>query len=262
MIAIPSYMRWHKPIKTIEQFPEHMYPQIKVFVRDYEVEPYRKVVPKGVELIKLYESTDMATTRNEMLKHMEGDWVVLDDDLSFREYNKLERGYRNASPESCVRLYRELRRLLNAGFIHASVAAPVVGARHKGKLLHNTRYYAVTALSASAFKKMGITYRTKCMSDFDVNLRLLRLGFPSAIITKWILQTSANDEGGCSVYRTTENHLQSAKRVAKFHKGFVKIVRASAWKGMDDRFDVRISWDKAYKSAKTKRIPMGYNGKI
>ena len=199
----------------------------------------------------------MASTRNAIMELCSGDVLMLDDDLDFSEryYTK----YLNSDHESIDRMFKEIEKLFQAGFVHVSIACPVVGLPSKGMTIHNARYYAVLGYRLDVLKKLKVKFRTKCMSDFDVALQLTRRGFPSAILTHWLIGTKANTEGGCSEYRTSKLALKSALTLQKAHQGFVKVVPKSSWENMENRFDVRIQWKKAFESAKIKNIPKGYN---
>jgi hypothetical protein len=255
-IAIPSYQRFNKPLKTIQNLPPKWHPVTTVFVREQEYEAYRKVVPETIAIKKLFLSTNMHTTRNEILHHYGADVLMLDDDLDFKElfYTK----YLKSDHESVDRMFEEIKKLLNAGFVHVSVACPIVGIPSKGSTIFNARYYAVLAYRVDVLKKLEIRFRTTCMSDFDVALQLTKRGYPSAILTHWLIDTKANTEGGCSDYRTSKLALKSALTLQKAHKPFVKVVPKGDWEGMENRFDVRIQWKRYFQSAKVKHIPQGY----
>ena len=138
---------------------------------------------------------------------------MIDDDCYFREYDGTR--YTACYGESTGRMFDEVSHILEAGFVHASIAHPLVGSRLKGKLAFNARYYAVLAYDLTVMKKIGVKFRTKTMSDIEVALHLTKLGYPSAIITHWLIETHAQNIGGCSAYRTSEMHNSCAKKLAK-----------------------------------------------
>lgn len=256
-VLIPSYQRHQKDFLLFSRFPEKYWKNTFVCVREEELSAYKKVLNPKATIVPLKESVDMHTTRNEMMSLFDGKVVMIDDDCTFREYNG-ER-YLSCGAESIGRMLDELEHILNSGFVHASIAHPIVGSRLKGKLAYNTRYYAVLGYDLSVLKKLGVKFRTKTMSDIEVALHLTKLGYPSAIITHWLIETHAQNTGGCSVYRTSEMHNRCAKKLAKAYHPYVKAKRAQSWKGMDKRLDITASWKRLFGSAKIQRIPNGYD---
>lgn len=87
--------------------------------------------------------------------------------------------------------------------------------------------------------------------DFNVTLRLLRLGYPNAIY--YDVCCSPSDygaAGGCSDERTTKLSNDQAVLLGKMHPGLVKVVE----KNYDNqpRNEVVVSWKKAFESDKGK----------
>ena len=91
------------------------------------------------------------------------------------------------------------------------------------------------------------------MEDFDVTLSLLELGYPNRITYKYAWgQGRSGDDGGCSLYRTSEMQKNAAIRLAEFHPRTVKVVNKRSktkWGGLDSevRVDVIVNWKKAFK---------------
>jgi hypothetical protein len=85
-----------------------------------------------------------------------------------------------------------------------------------------------------------------------MTLQLLRAGYPNAVITEFVHnQAGSNTEGGCSAYRDAKMMESSARKLAKLHPGFVKVVTKetkTSWGG-GERVDVQIAWKKALASA-------------
>lgn len=256
-ILIPSYQRYHREFLLFTRYPEEYWKKTFVCVRHEEVDQYKKVINPKATIVPLHKSVDMNTTRNEMMSLFDGNVLMIDDDCVFREYNG--KNFDTSSSESIGRMFVEMEKLLNDGFVHASIAHPIIGNRMKGKLVYNSRYYAVLGYNLTVMKKLGIQFRTKTMSDIEVALNLTKRGYPSAIITQWLIATQAQNKGGCSVYRTSEIHNRCAKKLAKYYAPFVKVKKAQSWKGMEQRLDVIASWKRLFDKAKVKQIPRGYN---
>jgi hypothetical protein len=99
------------------------------------------------------------------------------------------------------------------------------------------------------------------MEDFDVLLHFLKHGYKNAVITSFAWDTKNVLEGGCSLYRDNDVQTYTAHKLAKLHKGFVRIVEKStksAWRGLENekgdkeqkRTDVIVYWKKAYRSSR------------
>lgn len=256
-ILIPSYQRFNREFLLFTRYPEEYWKKTFVCVREEEVSKYKKVINPKATIVPLVKSVDMHTTRNEMISLFDGNVMMIDDDCVFREYNGKK--YETCGPESIGRMFNQLECLLKDGFVHASVAHPIIGSRLKGELAYNSRYYAVLGYNLTVLKKLGIKFRTKTMSDIEVALNLVSKGYPSAILTQWIIATVAQNKGGCSVYRTSELHNRCAKKLAKHYSPFVKVKKAQSWKGMGGRLDITASWKRLYKNAKCKYGPGGYD---
>jgi hypothetical protein len=93
--------------------------------------------------------------------------------------------------------------------------------------------------------------------DFDVTLQLLRKGYKNLIIAEFSNdQSTSNQAGGCSDYRTLETHAASMRQLHANHPDFTTLVEkpVARWKGMGNstRLDVNIKWQKAYLSSGAK----------
>lgn len=97
--------------------------------------------------------------------------------------------------------------------------------------------------------------RVPVMEDFDLTLQLLRAGIPNVVMFDYCWnQIGSGFDGGCSSYRTAKVQEAAAKKLAKLHPGFVRVVQKEVktpgwWQGMQTRYDVRVDWKKAYASS-------------
>lgn len=119
---------------------------------------------------------------------------------------------------------------------------------------HNTRIMRVLGYDRNLLMKECITFdRLPVMEDFDVALRLLRLGHPNMVINTVVHnQAGSGKTGGCSHFRTKEVQAEAAYKLQRLHPGFVKVVTKStksAWGG-GERTDVNIQWKKCYAAGK------------
>lgn len=259
-IVIPSYNRYDKRFALLDRMPEEFIKDTFVCVREEQVKQYERIVKSSATIVPLTKSQDIQSTRNEILELFDGNIMMIDDDTTFREWNG--KGFVQSYQESNARLFHEMRRILESGFVHASVAQPVMGARANGKLKFNGRYGAVLAYNTDMIKKLQLRFRVPYMEDMEMALNLIKHGFPSAIITQWIIKTPPinSNKGGCSVRRTTKIHNKCAKKIAKTYAPFVKTVHSRAWKGMEDnRIDIQVAWKLLFQSCKIKNTPEGYD---
>ena len=138
-------------------------------------------------------------------------------------------------------------------YAHVGVNAREGGNRRPEKVLFNTRMLRVLGFNREMFHNVGARFdRNIVMEDFDVSLTLLRAGYPSVVLNKWVQgQGSSNAAGGCSIYRTMEVQAEGAKRLKELHPEFVSLVTKTtkgAWNGQT-RTDVMIQWKKAFESS-------------
>lgn len=91
----------------------------------------------------------------------------------------------------------------------------------------------------------------KLMSDYDMILSLIELGYNNIVWYDYANeQRSSNEAGGCSIYRTPELLAEVAHAMAAKHPtiNVVKMKTSKPWPGFDsnERIDVRIGWKKAF----------------
>lgn len=178
--------------------------------------------------------------------------LMLDDDLNFSKRRKDDpKKFEIVVPSDFTAMLKRIEKLLDR-FAHVSI-------RHR-EMAHEAEEteYCVRALRALAYdvkvlRENKVRFdRLTVMEDFDVTLRLLRLGFPNAVIADYVQnQRGSGNAGGCSTYRTLEVQAEGARMLAAAHPDFVKIVTKKtkgAWGG-GERTDVKISWKKAYLSS-------------
>lgn len=90
-----------------------------------------------------------------------------------------------------------------------------------------------------------------CMQDFDMGLQLLKLGYPSYVLPKYVQNQAraSGATGGCSIYRTSARKAAAAKLLARRHAPFVKLVEKKGWRGLGETMlDVQIQWKKAFQA--------------
>jgi hypothetical protein len=146
------------------------------------------------------------------------------------------------------------------GFIHVGLAARQGSNHFLGPETYRdvARMMNAYAYDTHALKKLGVELgRIPVMEDFDLTLQLLKKGYPNRVSYQYVWnQRGSGAEGGCSSYRTAEMQTMAAQQLQKYHPGYVTIITKTAgtvWKGMEEREDVTIQWQKAWEDGKNVR---------
>lgn len=252
-IVIPTYGRALSQTTLLALVKEGIKPFLVVQDREkeayeqYAEDCYLKILPDSIRTI--------APTRQWIIDHVgvSDHIVMLDDDLVFfrrrLDYpDKLRDLFSGELPSLFVEMAEALESVP-----HVGIAAREGANRDTSETRMNTRIMRVLGYDRSVLQKESITFgRMAVMEDFDVALRLLRLGYDNVVLNEWANnQAGSGKEGGCSHFRTPELHAASASKLAAFHPGFVKVVKKTtkgAWGG-GERTDVTIQWKKARESA-------------
>jgi hypothetical protein len=96
--------------------------------------------------------------------------------------------------------------------------------------------------------------RVSSAEDFDVNLQLLTRGFANRISSHYMARVSnTNAKGGCSVWRTLEEHNNAQLKLAELWPDYVEVKESEEthgpWKGQI-KYRTVIQHKKAYASSK------------
>lgn len=251
-IIIPSSGRADKQI-TLAQLPEQVRKVTRLAVYVNELCDYSEahddlmVVPRKVTNISEKRRYIMDSCKTRYL-------LMLDDDLTFAYRPVMESPKLLPCSTHRVEGMLGLFHVLIKGYAHVSLSARQ-GNNHVDQVykelgrVSNAYMYDLERVRAAKVE-VG---RIPLMEDFDLTLQLLRAGLPNAMIYRYCYnQSGSNTVGGCSQYRTTELQAESAHKLAELHSGFVRVVKKKTknWKGMEERTDVVVSWQKAYKSSK------------
>jgi hypothetical protein len=198
----------------------------------------------------------IAATRQWILDNSEDPLVLmLDDDLSSWSWRvepgPKERGvkYYKAIEEERVKGFREVERLLHK-YRHGSIGHRLF-ANNRAAEDFNTRQLRALAYDRDHLKAVGVKFRLPVMEDFDVQLQLLKKGYPCFQYNQLVQeQNGSNVDGGCSTYRTHKVQADAAKKLAQLHPDCVTVVERDlkvGWAGEmgGTRTDVRINWRRA-----------------
>jgi len=122
-----------------------------------------------------------------------------------------------------------------------------------GDYTENSRMFASFLLNREIFMKESIKFGDiKIMEDFGAFLKLLTRGYKNAVVYKYCFgKPSASMPGGCSAYRNFDTQKEACYILKDLFPEFVSIVKKKTKNWGDElnfRYDVRISWKKAYDS--------------
>lgn len=261
MIFITSAWR-SGDIKSLRCLSPKLYDKITLVIQADQCEEYQKYKEQVQILVLPKHIKTLEPTREYVWKHCK-EWGVskfflMDDDLNF--YRRVLGDYkhsRTTDPEAKIRMFNILYSMLE-DYAHVGVSEKLGNNRFPENYRKVTRSVRLLGynLKLIPFNKLKFG-RLVCMSDYDMTLQLLRLGLKNCVLFEYSSeQGGSNTAGGCSKYRTPEVLADSARKLAKFHPGFVSLVEKStkgAWfKGQvegNKRLDVRIQWVKAFKSS-------------
>lgn len=212
----------------------------------------------------------IASTRDWILQHGVDRGlkylVMLDDDLSFLRLQpdgKLKNCTQEETALAFIWLRDQLTEVLHAGFLprfHRGKSPDNVLSPHR--MMHVLGYDLAKLFATEARFSKGVE-QLHTMDDFNMTIQLLLAGHINRLSLEWRCNPSAsNSKGGASLWRTLENHNQSASRMAELYPGFVRLREKNNWQGMegDTQYDVTVYWKKALlygqgKQVNVKRTP-------
>lgn len=224
----------------------------------YLVCPPREVAAlqaKGFQALAC-EAKGIAKTRQWILdQHMSpGPIVMMDDDLRFAKRRTDDPG-KFAPVESTADLNEMFESLLSMLEVvpFAGIANRSGANRLPTPATSNARTFDMYALNPSVFSEHDIRFdNVSLMEDFDVSLQLLSKGIETGLLTTFTKDNigGASATGGCSTYRDSAMQQMAAVDLAIRWPGFVQVVKKeTAGTGLwAERWDVRVSWDKAFKA--------------
>lgn len=250
-IYIPTRSRAHKICKgTLAWIPKNI--EVNLVVYEDQFEDYEKATEHLPNItILVCPVKGISAKRKWIGKHAEyceeETFLTLDDDLRFstRDSNfKLK-----PSTESEMTSLLELVKLLLRDYSAVGVSNRQGNNNTKEDYAENTRLCRVTGFQTAQFNACEIG-RIQFMEDFDILLQLLRKKLPILNIYSYAQdQNATQDLGGCSDYRTLQNHADSANLLAELHKPYVKLRQKNNKTGGEfgQRTEVTVYWKKAFK---------------
>ncbi len=232
-------------------------PNATLLVNPDQVDEYEAAYPDKHIIALPEDCKGIAKVREWCVRTLGGKILMLDDDLWFYTRRKDDEGkLLNARPNEIYDMLTTIEYTLDQ-YAHVGIAAREGFNRFKGKgdILENQRYIRAIGVNADMIPADIDYTRVQVMEDFDVALQLLERGLPSAILTPWAQgQVQTQMAGGCSEYRTHENHERAAHLLAELHPGFVRLRQKENKSGGEfgTRTEVTIYWKKAFASSQVK----------
>lgn len=234
---------------TLEAMPRSVLKDVRLVVQPHEKDKHNYDVKK---IILPKEIDRIHTTREWLFKHTDTDKMfLLDDDLSFFARKSDSDWHLVKLNEHGMEtmLSRMTHRL--EYYNHVSISCREGNNRVEKAFKLCGRAIRAVGYRTEVVSKLENIARLRFMSDFDVTLRLLRLGHANYISYMYAQNHGgSNAPGGCSLTRTSEELARSAEGLYSFHKEYVKLVEKEtkgSWGG-GKRLDVTVQWKKAYLS--------------
>ena len=206
----------------------------------------------GVDIVVLPTIvTNLAQTRQHLLRHLKGRVCLLDDDFTFavrREDDPTK--FRQAYARDMVDMVEELELSLGIGFPLAGIASRQGGNRLTTEFNDAARQGGVHAVDTDVARHIGLDVsRLTVMNDFDMILQFLTKGHCNRVLNEYVWnQGGSNTPGGVSGYRTMEVQAACAIALKMLYPDFVSVVQKQtkgSWGGQL-RTDVVIQWKRAY----------------
>jgi len=251
-IFIPSKGRPEEQV-TLSNLPEILHPRVKILVDEDELEEYEdQMYP--VEIVGLPELvTGIGNVRQWAIENCETPYAfLLDDDMIFFKRIGETTSLEKCTEQTCIEMFQELTDWLSLeGYPVVGVSARQGNNRVEEPFKDVTRQMNFHGIDVNLFKHYGLKFnKQEVMEDFHMTLDLLSLGIPNRVMYQWCWnQKGSNEKGGCSTYRTWEMQKRNAEQLSESFPDFVTVVKKktkTTWKGMNERYDVRVQWKKAY----------------
>lgn len=118
-------------------------------------------------------------------------------------------------------------------------------ANNKPPTDYNGRMMRALYYDAATLSRHNVRITLPMMEDFELNLKLLTLGYQSCTYYGVVQdQYRSNAPGGCSSMRTLELQEYCARELQRMFPEFVKLRKVDGW-GIGPRWDVSVQWKKA-----------------
>ena len=185
--------------------------------------------------------------------------IILDDDLKFNRRESAEHSrFRKTRQPEMLELWEKMEGLLD-GYHHVGLSPRQMNDKHwPHTVQYGMRQNAVHGITPRILHKHNIRYDSmQLMEDYYVTLKLFLKGIGNAVIVDWTWDQrgASGAKGGCSTYRNAELQEQQARKLSEEFPDHVKLVEKTTktgWEGMKTRWDVKVSWRKAFKDGQAR----------
>lgn len=241
--------------KTLRNLTPELRRRTALVVQSHEYNAHAEKYGDQCLVIPLPQDIDnLGDTRRYMLEfaRCEGAdaYCLLDDDIEFytRE-NPSDWHLTTPTQEQLNQMFDEVGEKLAEGYMHVGVSGREGNNRVEDYGVESTRYMRMLCYRTDMPKGVD-PGRINGMSDFDLNLQLLRRGLPSYVFFRYAQgQKSTQAPGGCAINRTHETHEAEVDWMVREHAPFVKKRFKENRTGGEfgKRAEVTIFWQKALK---------------
>ena len=266
-LVIPTHRRWNRQI-TLRNLPKSLRKQTVLVVSDpAEVKLLSADWPCVAGILVAKGTTCIAEKRHWIMNNVAAETVfMMDDDLTFyvrcalhkREFKDGGWVGRGATfletpgagdLDRVFALIASVAQQSNVGAV--GLASRMGNNRVRTAWLEDTRLMHAFGVNRTLYKKHKLNFgEVKCREDFNIALRLLRLGYHNELFCDACVNpASYNAPGGASTERSIEQSNAEAEKLARLHPGLVRVVDKTYTSSVP-RKEVVIQWKKAMKSAK------------
>lgn len=207
------------------------------------------VVPIEIETIAQKRAWLLRTTEHRRI-------LMMDDDLRFcqRKFrgpiDDWDYSQINATKKEVRRGLDRVNKKLRS-FAHVGIG-PKQGNQTKANWYRffapNTRMIYALGYNVAIVRRTCKLGRIEHREDMDYNLQLLRAGYENRVLVDLCVDQVYNKKGGASEQRTMEASNADAEKLAKLHKGFVRVVEKD-YKVVINRKEVVCYWKKAFEAS-------------
>lgn len=236
--------------RTLKMLPENIRKQIVLVTQDRTwAEHWLEYQGIVKEVRALPEHVrGLGATRKEVVGWKEEPKIVLmDDDLEFYwRPNPDDWRLRGPGPAEFEQLFAEVEAGLDT-YCHVALSGREGNNNYPDYAVESVRYMRFLAYRSDIVDCVEHG-RLSGMSDFDVNLQLLKKGYPSLVFYRWAQGHEATQAaGGMDHERTHRKHEWEARQLRYWHSPYVDLVQKRNKTGGEfgTRTEVRVKWKQA-----------------
>lgn len=243
-VVIPSYKRAGK-VTALKSFPAGYVAHLVVRVE--EAEEYEKLYGDVAKIIAIDGVHDIASTRRKITELYQGQKILMiDDDTTIHigvEDEKYRRAAAEPAGEDIYELFEIIETAMEKGFVHGHVVFPIFPvAAGSNNFKENSYGFTNTWLDLTLLTPDDVGYGiVEICEDAYSYLRLIKMGHNALKVTKFLVKTGkGNAKGGCSEFRTSENHNRSLEKLVADFPEYVKWKNKKSGLQLDGSEEVKV----------------------